>query len=98
MPKTDDIMKMQNLRDEFFKKTFSNVEVARDFIENYLPESILKIIDLETLELQKDSFINEPLTDNLSGVLFQASRKAPVLAKTRVQGTQGDGCFVGFDS
>jgi len=81
MPKTDDIMKMQNLRDEFFKKIFSNVEVARDFIENYLPESILKIIDLETLELQKDSFINEPLIDNLSGVLFQASRRAPVLAK-----------------
>ncbi|MDK2943087.1 MAG: hypothetical protein PWP56_2600 [Acetobacterium sp.] len=46
------------------------MEVARDFIENYLPESILKIIDLETLELQKDCFINEELQEVFSNMLF----------------------------
>jgi predicted transposase YdaD len=45
-------MKRQNPHDKFFKETFSNVEVARDFIKNYLPESILKIIDLETKEVK----------------------------------------------
>ena len=34
--------KAQNPHDKFFKDTFSNPLVARDFIENYLPESILK--------------------------------------------------------
>ena len=52
-------MKIQNPHDKFFKETFSKVEVARDFIKNYLPESVLAVIDLETLEIQKDSFINE---------------------------------------
>ena len=66
-------MKIQNPHDKFFKETFSNVEVARDFIKNYLPESILKIIDLETLELQKDSFINEELQEVFSDMLFQVA-------------------------
>jgi len=61
MPKVGGLKKIQNPHDKFFKETFSNVEVARDFIENYLPESILKIIDLETLELQKDCFITGSL-------------------------------------
>jgi predicted transposase/invertase (TIGR01784 family) len=66
-------MKIQNPHDKFFKETFSNVEVARDFIKNYLPENILKIIDLETLELQKDSFINEELQEVFSDMLFQVA-------------------------
>ncbi|SMB91825.1 Putative transposase, YhgA-like [Desulfonispora thiosulfatigenes DSM 11270] len=31
-------MKIQNPHDKFLKKTFSNIEVTRDFINNYLPE------------------------------------------------------------
>lgn len=34
--------KIQNPHDKFFKVIFSNPLVARDFIENYLPEPILK--------------------------------------------------------
>lgn len=55
------------------------MEVARDFIKNYLPESILKIIDLETLELQKDSFINEELQEVFQICFFKlqlTNRKA----------------------
>jgi len=66
-------MKIQNPHDKFFKETFSNVEVASDFIKNYLPESILKIIDLKTLELQKDSFVNEELQEVFSDMLFQVA-------------------------
>ncbi|PKM75317.1 MAG: hypothetical protein CVU92_01985 [Firmicutes bacterium HGW-Firmicutes-17] len=63
-------MKMQNPHDRFFKEGFSNVEVARDFIENYLPESILKIIDLETRELQNDSFSNQEIQEVFSDMLL----------------------------
>ncbi|MCX7951838.1 MAG: Rpn family recombination-promoting nuclease/putative transposase [Clostridiales bacterium] len=66
-------MKLQNPHDKFFKETFSNLEVAKDFIQNYLPESIVKIIDLDTLELQKDSFINEKLQEVFSDMLFRVS-------------------------
>ncbi|MEA1975711.1 MAG: Rpn family recombination-promoting nuclease/putative transposase, partial [Bacillota bacterium] len=38
-------MKIQNPHDKFFKETFSNVAVAKDFINNYLPKNIINIID-----------------------------------------------------
>lgn len=63
-------MKMQNPPDRFFKEAFSNVEVASDFIKNYLPESILKIIDLETRELQNDSFSNQEIQEVFSDMLL----------------------------
>jgi hypothetical protein len=45
-------MGIQNPHDKFFKEVFGKVEVARDFFTNYLPQSILNIIDLKTIELQ----------------------------------------------
>lgn len=43
-------MKMQNLHDKFFKETFSKVSVAKDFLNNYLPQNIMNVIDIDTLE------------------------------------------------
>ncbi|MEV9641495.1 Rpn family recombination-promoting nuclease/putative transposase [Mammaliicoccus sciuri] len=39
-------MKIQNPHDKFFKESMGNAEVAKDFLANYLPESVLQIIDL----------------------------------------------------
>ncbi len=66
-------MKIQNPHDRFFKETFGKVEVAKDFLNNYLPENIIKVIDVDTLEPQKDSFINEELQEGFSDLLFKAS-------------------------
>lgn len=43
-------MNLKNPHDLFFKGTFGNVEVAGDFLTNYLPKSVVKHIDIETLE------------------------------------------------
>ncbi|GAQ25683.1 Rpn family recombination-promoting nuclease/putative transposase [Tepidanaerobacter syntrophicus] len=66
-------MGIQNPHDKFFKEIFGNVEVAEDFFTNYLPQSILDIIDLKTIELQKDSFINKDLEENFSDLLFKVN-------------------------
>ena len=66
-------MKIQNPHDRFFKETFGKVEVAKDFLNNYLPENIIKVIDVDTLEPQKDSFINEELHEGFSDLLFKAN-------------------------
>ncbi|WP_028309770.1 Rpn family recombination-promoting nuclease/putative transposase [Desulfitibacter alkalitolerans] len=66
-------MKIQNPHDKFFKDTFSNTSVAKDFMTNYLPQSIMNIIDLYTLEPQKDSFINEELQEAYSDLLFKTT-------------------------
>ncbi|MDD2443018.1 MAG: Rpn family recombination-promoting nuclease/putative transposase [Desulfotomaculaceae bacterium] len=66
-------MKIQNPHDKFFKKTFGDVAVAKDFLNNYLPQKIMGIIDIETLEPQKDSYIDEDLKEGFSDLLFRAN-------------------------
>ncbi|WP_026393478.1 Rpn family recombination-promoting nuclease/putative transposase [Acetobacterium malicum] len=63
--------KAQNPHDKFFKDTFSNPLVARDFIENYLPESILKMVDLSELEIQNGSHVDAELSELFSDMLFR---------------------------
>ena len=43
-------MQIQNPHDKFFKETFSNIEVAKDFLLNYLPQNIIENVDINTLE------------------------------------------------
>ncbi|WPK12573.1 Rpn family recombination-promoting nuclease/putative transposase [Lysinibacillus louembei] len=66
-------MKLQNPHDKFFKETFGNVEVTKDFIQYYLPEAIRQVIDMNTLEPQKDSFLNPKLEENFSDLLFKVA-------------------------
>jgi predicted transposase/invertase (TIGR01784 family) len=66
-------VKIQNPHDKFFKKTFGDVAVAKDFLNNYLPQKIMGIIDIETLEPQKDSYIDEELKEGFSDLLFRAN-------------------------
>ncbi|WP_286945573.1 Rpn family recombination-promoting nuclease/putative transposase [Acetobacterium sp. UBA5834] len=63
--------KIQNPHDKFFKEIFSNPLVARDFIENYLPEPILKIVDLNELEIQNGSHVDAELSELFSDMLFR---------------------------
>lgn len=66
-------MDLQNPHDKFFKEMFSNVETAKDFIINYLPEKVLQIIDVDTLTVQKDSFINKELQGSHTDLLFKVN-------------------------
>jgi predicted transposase/invertase (TIGR01784 family) len=59
--------------DHFFKESFSRPEVARSFLENYLPQPVLEVLDLNTLTLQKDSFIDPDLLEHFSDLLYQAA-------------------------
>lgn len=56
--------------DRFFKSVFTNPIVARDFFEKNLPEYLLKIINLDTLKLEPNSFIDPALRETSSDVLF----------------------------
>ena len=66
-------MKVQNADDKIFKETFRNIQVAKVFLTNYLPQDIMNIVDVNTLEHQKDSFINEELQDAFSDMLFRVT-------------------------
>ncbi|MGA1794656.1 MAG: Rpn family recombination-promoting nuclease/putative transposase [bacterium] len=60
-----------NPHDKFFKEFFSKEKEAREFLSLYLPEHIKKIIDLSTLSISKDSFIEKELQEYFSDILYK---------------------------
>ena len=66
---------LPNPHDRFFKELFSHLPTARDFIRFYLPEPLGAAIDLRTLTVVKESFIDEQLRNYFSDMLFHARRK-----------------------
>ena len=64
-------MQIQNPHDKIFKETFSNVDVAKDFITHFLPPSVRETIDVASIQPQKDSFISYDLQEYFSDLLFQ---------------------------
>ncbi|OQY54151.1 MAG: hypothetical protein B6245_21675 [Desulfobacteraceae bacterium 4572_88] len=67
------IMKAEisNPHDRFFKSLFSREEVSRDFFINYLPPDIVSLIDPDSAELVKDSFVDQELGEFFSDMLYK---------------------------
>ncbi len=63
-----------NLHDRFFKAVFSREEEARNFLANYLPANVAQRLDLSTLEIQKDSFVDVELKTFHSDLLYRLKR------------------------
>ncbi|PUU86399.1 Rpn family recombination-promoting nuclease/putative transposase [Halanaerobium sp.] len=64
---------IKNPHDSLFKRTLGDKEVAVDFLENYLPNNILKEIDLTDIKVAKDSFVDEELEESFSDILYNVS-------------------------
>ena len=65
--------KVINPHDKLFREIWSKKEYAKDFFINYLPKDILEIIDLDSIEISKDSFIEKELKDYFSDLLYKAN-------------------------
>ncbi|MBF0477456.1 MAG: Rpn family recombination-promoting nuclease/putative transposase, partial [Deltaproteobacteria bacterium] len=63
--------------DRFFKEVFSDRDVAQDFLRHYLPAQVLNLLDLDTMETTKDSFIDERLRAHFSDLIYQIKMKLP---------------------
>ncbi len=68
--------KISNPHDRLFREIWSDRDVAKDFLRNYLPEKILKLTDLATLEICKDSFVTEELREYFSDLLYRMKVQA----------------------
>ena len=62
--------KIPKPHDSFFKQAMEIPQVALEFFQSYLPESILTILDLTTLKSEPDSFIDPTLSAGQVDVLF----------------------------
>jgi len=58
--------------DELFRKALENKIVAREFFETHLPENIKSILSYDTLQIEKESFVEQNLKNSISDVLFSA--------------------------
>lgn len=56
--------------DSVFKTFLSRTETARDFIEIHLPRALVNICDLDTLQLESGSFIEDDLRPYYSDILY----------------------------
>ena len=56
--------------DKFFKQSMADIQVARDFFQVHLPKKLLEIVNLDTLELEKESFIDEVFKATDADVLY----------------------------
>ena len=64
-----------NPHDRFFKEVLSRKEVARDFILHYLPADIVALLDVDSLEIRKDSFVDKELLERFSDLLYAVNLK-----------------------
>ena len=75
---------IRNPHDRLFKVVFGHKEAAQDLIRMGLSKTLLEFLDLETLQPEKDSFINEKMQSFYSDLLYSVRKKS------------GDQCVISF--
>ena len=57
--------------DAFFRQLFTDQEVARDFVQHYLPADITNLLDLNTLQTLQESNVDPDLQSHYADILYQ---------------------------
>ena len=61
--------------DALFKRIMENDIAAKEFLSEYLPQEIKSIIDLNTIKVQRESYIEPNLTKRLSDIVYSVNTK-----------------------
>jgi predicted transposase/invertase (TIGR01784 family) len=56
--------------DKFIKLSFGEPKVAQEFFSEHLPPALLQVIDLTTLQLQKQTFIDEHFKNSEADIIY----------------------------
>ena len=70
-----DKRQITNPHANFFQKVFSRMDIAHDLVLHYLPEKLVKQLDLSTLELDRESFVDILLSATQSDLVFKVKTK-----------------------
>ena len=62
-----------NPHDKLFREVYSDWKSAHSFLINHLPSKVLDLVDMSTLEISKDSFIEKDLAEYYSDILYQVT-------------------------
>jgi predicted transposase/invertase (TIGR01784 family) len=64
-------MALNNPHDHFFRDSFTRPEIIHGFLEAYLPPDLLATLDLTSLTLEPESYIDEALRQNQTDLLYR---------------------------
>ena len=59
--------------DRFFKEMFSSKEIARSFLIHYLPPEFSLLMDSDSVELSKDTYVDSRLRSQFSDLLYNVA-------------------------
>jgi predicted transposase/invertase (TIGR01784 family) len=71
MPRKTETDDLTNPHDKFFKEIFGKPDLAADFVRNYLPPAIVNSLDLASLEVQKESFVDDELQESFADLIYR---------------------------
>lgn len=70
-PGDADMLELRNPHDTFFKENFSHKHTAVEFLVHYLPAEVLLFLDMDSIEISKDTFVDEDLRESYSDILYE---------------------------
>ena len=65
--------KVQSPHDKYIRSMMRNPKVVREFFEANLPPNLLEKVDLDSIQIEKDSFISDRLRLEVADMLFKAT-------------------------
>ena len=68
---------ISNPHDVFFRETFGRREIAHDFLRHQLPAELLETLDLDSLEISKDSYVAQDLRTAYSDLVYRLRSFGP---------------------
>ena len=72
---TNDSNELNNPHDKFFKGAMGMISIARPMLVKYLPKDLLDKLDLDTLEIDPNSYINDELKETFSDIVWSCRIK-----------------------
>ena len=67
---------INNIHDKYVRESFSDPKRAAASFETLLPKNLLDPLDLSTLEVLKESYMDEKLSEYFSDLVFQVSQNS----------------------
>jgi len=68
---------ISNPHDVFFRESFGRREIAQDFLRHQLPAELLQGLDLDSLEISKDSYVSSDLRASYSDLVYRLRSHGP---------------------
>ncbi|MFV9645054.1 MAG: Rpn family recombination-promoting nuclease/putative transposase [Desulfobacterales bacterium] len=62
---------LKTARSQFFKEVFTRKATTEEFLRHYLPENVVGLLDLDSLEYTKDTFVDRHLKEYFSDLLLK---------------------------